>query len=295
MLNISNHWKVNLSLVLLNAFHVSQSWAQPAVIAEAQGVVVTTADIDSEVAKLPPEQRKTFQATVGNISQIATNLLVRRRLANEAAGAAYAQNEIAKAALAIGRDRVLSELAIAEAESKQKPSSEALDKYAEATYRVDAKRFENPEQINISHILFRNNAEGKEKAAKYLTELRAGKDFAEVAKAESMDLGSASRGGDLGFQPRGKWVPAFEQAAWSINKPGEIIGPVETEFGIHLMMLKEKKPASMRPYAEVREQLKKEAEVKFLADVRKREMDRMSAGMKINTDAVAAWADQFVK
>lgn len=129
-----------------------------------------------------------------------------------------------------------------------------LEKY----YRRHLDRFEIPEQVKASHILFRvpQNAspevrEQKRQAAeKVLAEVRAGKDFAALARAHSDDTASASKGGDLGFFPQGTMVAPFEQAAFAL-KPGEVSGIVETPFGFHIIKSEGRIEASVRPLSEV--------------------------------------------
>lgn len=82
---------------------------------------------------------------------------------------------------------------------------------------------------------------------------RAGEDFAELARTYSQDA-SASQGGDLGFFGRGAMVPEFEQAAFSAEV-GEIVGPIETPFGLHLLQVTAKREAGARPFAEVRPEI----------------------------------------
>ena len=86
-----------------------------------------------------------------------------------------------------------------------------------------------------------------------LKRAKAGEDFAALAKENSQD-GSASQGGDLGFFPRGRMVPAFDQAAFAL-KPGEISEVVTTEFGYHIIKLTEKKVGSAVPFEEVKPQV----------------------------------------
>ena len=86
-----------------------------------------------------------------------------------------------------------------------------------------------------------------------LKRAKAGEDFAALAKENSED-GSASQGGDLGFFPRGRMVPAFDQAAFAL-KPGEISEVVTTEFGYHIIKLTEKKDGSTVPFEEVKPQV----------------------------------------
>ncbi len=68
--------------------------------------------------------------------------------------------------------------------------------------------------------------------------------FADVAKRESVDTASAANGGDLGMTAKGRFVPAFEQAAWAL-KPGEVSEPVLTQFGYHLIKVDARKGDSL--------------------------------------------------
>ena len=85
-------------------------------------------------------------------------------------------------------------------------------------------------------------------------QLEDGGDFAELAKQYSQDPGSAEKGGDLGCLGKGETVPPFEEAAFGADE-GEIVGPVKTQFGYHLLKVTEKKPQQTRPLSEVEPQI----------------------------------------
>ena len=120
------------------------------------------------------------------------------------------------------------------------------------------KLFKRPEQIRASHILCgvdpkatkEEKEKAKEKAEKLLKEIKAGKDFAELAKANST-CPSSVKGGDLGFFGKGQMVPAFESAAFAL-KPGEVSNVVETQFGYHIIKVTEKKDAGSASFDEVK-------------------------------------------
>ncbi len=133
----------------------------------------------------------------------------------------------------------------------------------ERYYRRHLDRFDIPEQVRASHVLIRMAADAgdimrqqkRQLAEKVLAEARDGKDFAQLARQHSDDPGSAAKGGDLGYFPRGAMVPAFEEAAFAL-KPGEISDIVETPFGLHIIKSEGRIEAGIRPLAEVVDEVK---------------------------------------
>jgi peptidyl-prolyl cis-trans isomerase D len=134
-----------------------------------------------------------------------------------------------------------------------------LEKY----YRRNLDRFDIPEQVRAAHILIRVASDAgdimrqqkRQMAEKLLAEAKAGKDFAQLARQHSEDPGSAAKGGDLGFFPRGAMVGPFEEAAFAL-KPGEISGVVETPFGLHIIKCEGRIEAGIRPLSEVAGEVK---------------------------------------
>ena len=105
---------------------------------------------------------------------------------------------------------------------------------------------EVPEQVTLSHIFLMPKPSAKAREEAYslaeslLDSLKHGANFAELAKKYSQDPGSASSGGDLGWAKRGQFVPEFEHAVFGL-KPGEISGIIETQFGLHIIQLLERR------------------------------------------------------
>ncbi|MCH2277893.1 MAG: peptidyl-prolyl cis-trans isomerase [Vicinamibacterales bacterium] len=125
-------------------------------------------------------------------------------------------------------------------------------------YTDNQSQYSTPEQVRASHILFETEGEDEEqvrtRAEAVLADARAGADFATLAEAHSEDAGSASLGGDLDYFSRGRMVPEFESAAFSME-PGAISDLVQTEYGFHIILATDKREASTRPLDEVREQI----------------------------------------
>ncbi|MDL2283823.1 SurA N-terminal domain-containing protein [Oxalobacter sp. OttesenSCG-928-P03] len=130
-------------------------------------------------------------------------------------------------------------------------------------YEQNARRFAVPEERRASHILIEvpksasesDHKAARDKAESLLARLKENPAaFAELAKANSKDPGSAAKGGDLGFFTRGKMVRPFEDAAFSLEK-GALSEVVQSDFGYHIIMLTDIKPAVEKPLVAVRSQV----------------------------------------
>lgn len=150
------------------------------------------------------------------------------------------------------------ELSLAEL-AKQVSSSEELLRqlYKDA---VDAGQYQTEEIRNASHILISVPSDADEavveekrrQAEAVLERLKQGEDFAEVAKAESDDPGSAAQGGSLGDVQRGAMVKPFEEALFALEEEQLSSEPVKTGFGFHIIKVNDIKPAQVKPFEEVR-------------------------------------------
>jgi len=129
-------------------------------------------------------------------------------------------------------------------------------------YAKNPSQFQQAERVRASHILIRvpegGDAKGKEQARgradDILKQVKAGGDFAALAKEHSQDPGSGPKGGDLGFFERGQMVGPFEEAAFSLAA-GQSSELVETQFGFHIIKVVDKQAARTVPLEEVRPQV----------------------------------------
>ena len=140
-------------------------------------------------------------------------------------------------------------------------------------YESNRRQFEVPESRQASHILIAIDEGGRDKARARAQEIyqearKKPGSFADLAKKYSQDPGSAARGGDLGFLPRGvmKDVPEFEDVLYKL-KPGEISPPVESKLGHHIIRLTKIQPAQGKSFEEMRPRI--EAELKRQAAARR--------------------------
>jgi peptidyl-prolyl cis-trans isomerase D len=131
-----------------------------------------------------------------------------------------------------------------------------------ALYESRKDSYQQPEQRHARHILFKTaegdseavRAEKKKKAEEVLLVVHnEGSDFSALAKEHS-EGPTKEKGGDLGFFSSGRMVPAFDKAIFSLQ-PGEISEVVETQFGYHIIKLEEIRPASVRTFEQVKDNL----------------------------------------
>jgi len=165
---------------------------------------------------------------------------------HEANGRTFETPESAKVEVVVlTRDALASQISV---------SPEDLKTY----YEQNKARYGTPEERRASHILVKAGPDAKAKAEQLLAQLKAdpGK-FAALAKSASDDPGSAAQGGDLGFFARASMVKPFADAAFEM-KQGEIRGPVESEFGQHVILLTGIKPGAEKTFEQVRGELERE-------------------------------------
>jgi peptidyl-prolyl cis-trans isomerase D len=142
-------------------------------------------------------------------------------------------------------------------------------------YQANLATYSTPEQVRASHILFKTDGKNddaqKKKAETVLAKVKAGGDFAALAKQYSED-DSKAKGGDLDYFGKGTMYKEFEDAAWALA-PGQISGVVKSPAGFHIIKMVDRKAATTRTLAEVTPQIqdqvrteKAQAEAQKLAD-----------------------------
>ena len=259
---------------LLQCAHLA--WAQaaaanaPAMAASADQVVVsgpagqvTRAEFEQMARQIVPAQGEdTFWAVRTQVERFARNMYVQRALAVQAQQAGIALPSKLDSAPKPVRDLELTQLFMQQQVDALLADTSKLDAQARSIYRANPSQFQLPEQVRVRHILLTVADDGadsdqvKAEAKKLREQLVQGADFATLARQHSKDKANAERGGDLGLFARGRMVPAFEDAAFALNKPGELSAPVKTDFGWHLIELLERQPARQRSVDEVLPELR---------------------------------------
>ncbi|MHC4664944.1 MAG: peptidylprolyl isomerase [Planctomycetota bacterium] len=170
---------------------------------------------------------------------------------------------------------------------KIKVTEEDAEKY----YSQNTKQFETPEQVRASHILITpdtkdpntdpNEAKvgAKAKTEELLKQVKAGADFAALAKTNS-GCPSAAKGGDLGFFGRGRMVPSFEKAAFE-SKVGQVTDIVETRFGYHIIQVTARKDPNVVTFAQAKDDIMNRLTQQKQAELAKQYIESLKAKANI--------------
>lgn len=135
-------------------------------------------------------------------------------------------------------------------------SIEVAEDELRAYYDERAEEYAREER-RAAHILVEAGDDGQQTLATIQQRLADGESFAGLAEEYSVDTVSAQEGGDLGFAGRGVYDEAFEEALFALEE-GEVSGPVETSFGLHLIKLEEVRRSDVPAFDELREELRLE-------------------------------------
>lgn len=283
-----------LSLVLLAGSAGAESQAD--VLVRGPEAVLTRADWDAELLRIPAEQRTAFATSPQRVQTTLNNLLVNRTLAERARVQAIDKDPVVARRMALESDRVLAVLVLERMEIQAgvefDRATERNATRARELYLVNPSKYTVPEEIDSSHILFDTSKRGTEAALAAAKEARAkllaGADFAELAVAVSDDTSVPRNKGHLGWNPRGRFDPTFEAAAFALANAGQVSEPVLTRFGYHVIRLEGRRAGRQLAFDEVRDQIIAEMRQKHVGEVRDSTITaiRTDQRVKVNQEAV---------
>ena len=206
---------------------------------------ITNLDIENALKSLDPYQAMQFNNEEGK-KRLLEDLVNQELFYMEAKEQNLHNDENFKAEMARIEENMLKQYAI----NKVLTSVKLTDEEISAFYEANKTSFVKPETASAKHIL----VDTEEKANELLNKINSNEMTFEDAAAEHSSCPSKDAGGDLGTFPRGQMVPEFEEAVFSMNK-GEVRGPVQTQFGYHLIKVEDRVEGGQSELEEVKEDI----------------------------------------
>lgn len=216
------------------------------VLAVVAGEEITEAELNELLRAIPKEQQM-YASNPQFRQQYLEQLIAIRLFAKYGEDEKLNETEEYETILATAKRDLLAQLAMSKVVGKVSVTEEEAKDY----YDANPSQFQKGETVRAKHILVAEEEECK----KILDEIQSNeKTFEEAAKAYST-CPSSQREGDLGEFGRGQMVPEFEKAAFDAQI-GEVVGPVKTQFGYHLIKTEAKTEASTTLFEEVKASIK---------------------------------------
>ena len=212
------------------------------VLAVVGGKQITNADVDAMIASMG-QQGQAYMSPQGR-AMILEELIAQRLLLLDATRNLYEREPAFKEQLA----RVKEELLVNYAVGKVVAGVRVTDDEAKAYFEEHSEQFMSQESVSASHIL----VDSEDKASELMAKINAGEISFEDAARENSSCPSGAQGGSLGEFGRGQMVSEFDSACFEMEV-GELRGPVQTQFGYHLIRLDGKKAAEPLHFGDVRE------------------------------------------
>ena len=216
------------------------------VVAVVAGHEITELELNAFIASLPREQQM-YASNPQFKQQCIEQLTALHMFAELGAEQKLDETLEYQKIMESARRDVLAQLAIREVMKDVTVSEEDMKAY----YEEHKDNYTKGEGVTASHILVME----EDKCNEILAAIKAGEKSFEDAAKEFSTCPSSSKGGDLGEFSRGQMVKEFDDAAFNAEI-GEIVGPVQTQFGYHIIKTTAKREAGLLPYEEVKGQIK---------------------------------------
>ena len=216
------------------------------VLAVVAGEEITQEQFDLFAQGLPREQQG-YLSNPQFKAQVLEQLIALFLYAKKGEELKLEETEEFKNIMINAKRDILAQMAMREVLKDVEVSEEELKTF----YDENQAHYEKAPTVSAKHILVAD----EDKCKEILAEIEGGKPF-ELAAQGYSTCPSGQRGGDLGEFGKGQMVPEFEQAAFEAEV-GQVVGPVKTQFGFHLIKVEKKNEGAVSPFEEVKESIRK--------------------------------------
>lgn len=282
-----------IGLVWVHALGISslaaaQAPAADEVVARLGSTEVRASEVRRLVEGRPPEVRRELLQSPELLGRLARTEVYRRALLAEAKAKGWDKRPEFVEQLERAREQLLvaSYMNDVSRPPAGYPSEQELNEF----YRANQAEFSVAKQLRLSqlYVSAEKDAEGAKRKAEELARKARDKaaDFAALARVNSEHKPSADQGGDMGWIPEDGLVPEIRSAVASTGK-GEIVGPIRSSEGWHIVKLVDTKPPSVRPLSEVRDGLVVALRQRKAQESERRYLDDLAARLNLSVDEAA--------
>jgi len=217
------------------------------ILATIDGANITEAELDAFIANLPREQQMYAQNPQFR-QQCLDEIINIHLFAKMGKEEKLDETQQFKSFMESAKKDILAQLAMRQVLDAAEVSKEECEAY----YEANKTNYKSPEKVNAKHILVKDEEECKA----IMQLITSGEKEFEAMAREHSTCGSAAKGGSLGEFGRGQMVKEFEDAAFNAEI-GDIVGPVKTQFGYHIIKVEDKTPERIAGFEQVESRIKR--------------------------------------
>jgi len=239
--------KMTLNLIALSALVLTfYSVAQAGTVATVNGKVITDEDLQALIANLPEVQKDNLLKDPATRKQLVDNLVDQELMYQDAMAKKVETSKEYTTAMNAFKKQALVNILV-QKQLAPKVTAEAVKAY----YTKNKVKY-STDQVHAQHILVPTEKEAQEILAEVK---KPGVDFQKIAETRSKDPSAKNNRGDVGYFGRDMFDPAFIEAAFT-SKVGEIVGPVKSAFGYHVIKIVDRKVGKNPEFAEVEQKVR---------------------------------------
>ena len=273
---------------LASVLPVSRAADADSVVARGGAIQIDANDVRALVASLPDGTRQAVLAKPGALEQLVRQDILQRSLLKDAEAASFGSNPSTASVLQQVHDEALTRLWLASKAAV--PAGFPSDSQVQSAYDLLQKNA--PYEYHLEQIFIaapdggdpRTVAAALSKAVS-VQKLIATGSFEQVARQDSEDTASASKGGDLGFLPGAKLTPDIRTAVESLS-PGETVGPIKTSAGLHFLKLLERRRIAIPPLATVHDRIAAALRAQRTQQLEQAYLQQVAAQLDITVDQI---------
>ncbi len=271
------------------ALPVGRAADADSVVARGGSIQIDASDVRALVSALPDGTRQAVLAKPGSLEQLVRQDILQRSLLKDAQAASFAANPATAGTLQQVRDQALTRLWLASkaavpagfpSESQVQSAYELLRKNAPYEYHLEQIFIAAPDGGDPQTL-----AAALRKAVE-VQKLIATGSFEQIARQDSEDTESASKGGDLGFLPGTRLMPQIRSAVESMTA-GQSVGPIKTSAGLHFLKLLERRRIAIPPLATVRAKVVAALRAQRAQELEQAYVQQVAAKLDITVDQIA--------